>query len=299
MKKINLESPLLLSITSIILCTIVFYFLSGRVAHESYLYGFLYNFLPVQFFNTWLFTIALLFVVARTRNHLKESALADQIGISEYEITRRDAEQMLTKIPADYQDTICYRRFREILSGFLSSGDIIRLNEELSRRDLSEVERGHLILNSMRQIIPVVGFFGTVIGLSKGMAKFPEISSKVGNIADLKDILRGFSADLSVAFDTTLLALGYTIVVIVIASFLKGKEESHVGKIDETSRVLIAKLKITPGSAQGEYAVGDMEKLINSNNEHLFKSINAHNEAWSQKFFLRMDELIKSIKASG
>ncbi len=291
MKKINYENPLILGIGGAILSSIAFLILDFKLPEEAYLHGFFFNFLPIQFLNTWLFSLSLLFVLARSRKFMDEAEVVQRIRIVNLKLSYSEAETLLKKLPAELSHTLIYRRIREVLTGYLNREDVIRLNEELSRRDIGQVERGHLLLSSMRNIIPVVGFLGTVVGLSHGMAKFPEISAKVGNMVDLKEILKSFASDLSVAFDTTLLALAYTIVVILVASFLRGKEESHVDYIDDRVRGLISNFERAHQSSESH----ETEGLENATK--LFESIMTNFQAeWNERFCKKMDELIEQVK---
>lgn len=296
MKKLNSDSPLLLGMIATLLSLTFFYFIEHRLDENQYLYGFLFNFMPVQLLNTSLFLIAILFVVIRSRNYWLEAQLVERLSISDNSISYNDAEQLLAEIPKQYSHSKCYRRLSDVLRGFLCGEDIIRLNEELSHRDLGEVDRGHLLLNSMRQIIPVVGFLGTVVGLSEGMAKFPEISAKVGNIVDLKELLKGFAADLSVAFDTTLLALAYTIVVILIASMLKGKEQAHIALIDERTRELVAKLKGKQTRSDHSSGASDVAGVAEVFQAQFREVMESFNDVWQKTFSSKMDELIDQVR---
>ncbi len=295
MENVNFENPLILAIGGAFLSSIAFLILDFKLPEEAYLRGFFFNFLPIQFLNTWLFSLSLLFVLARSRNFMDEAEVVQRIRIVNLKLSYSEAETLLKKLPTELSHTLIYRRIREVLTGYLNREDVIRLNEELSRRDISQVERGHLLLSSMRNIIPVVGFLGTVIGLSHGMAKFPEISAKVGNMVDLKEILKGFASDLSVAFDTTLLALAYTIVVILVASFLRGKEERHVDYIDDRVRGLISNFERTQQSAESR----DTDKLdyIARLFQKQFQSVMTNFQTeWNERFSSKMDELIAQVK---
>lgn len=64
------------------------------------------------------------------------------------------------------------------------------MNEELSRRDVAGVERGHQALESLGQLIPVIGFLGTVVGLAMGMLSFPDIA----NVEAPRSALKSFAA---------------------------------------------------------------------------------------------------------
>lgn len=260
MKKINYENPLILFTGGALLSGAVFIILNASLSKTSFLYGFLFRFWPIQVLSTWLFAVAILFVIARYLYFREEREVLNKIRLPQFTISYKDASELIETIPAQLNRTICFRRISEILKGYLSREDVISLNEELSRRDIAQIDRGHLILNSMREIIPVVGFLGTVIGLSLGMAKFPQIVSGMKDIEGLRNVLKDFAISLSVAFDTTLLALGYTIIVVLYSSILRGREETLVTEVDEKAREVMAKLRSMPeGHVQG--VAGDSKDI--------------------------------------
>jgi flagellar motor component MotA len=134
-----------------------------------------------------------------------------------------------------------FRRINELLRGYLRGEEVVRLNQELSRRDIEQIEGGHLILNALKQLVPVLGFLGTVIGLSIAMVEFSDLTESAG-LEVIRARLKGMGASLSVAFETTVLALGYAIILILVSSFLRKKEESFVAEVDNKARMLISKL---------------------------------------------------------
>lgn len=210
--------------------------------------GYLYNFFflgwQIQAVTTYLFEVAILSIILKYARLTDERKLKNLIEVeSVSSISSVDAKEWLKRIPSRYQHTIGFRRVSELLRGYLNAEDVIRLNEELSRRDVEQVDRGHSLLNSIRQLIPVLGFLGTVLGLSLGMVQFPEVAARSGNIEILRSTLKDFAASLSVAFNTTLLALGYTIVVVIISSLLKEREESFIAEVDDMAREMVAKFK--------------------------------------------------------
>jgi biopolymer transport protein ExbB/TolQ len=226
------------------------YFLSA----DSFLRGFFFRCWYVQALTTILFFAALLFVACRffllqnERRTLQKRVALERL---DEDITPELAREMLEAFRPRYKDTISFRRLGELLRAYLHGEEVVRLNQELSRRDVEQIEGGHLILNALKQLIPVLGFLGTVVGLSLGMAKFPELSESAGNIESLRTLLKDLAASLSVSFDTTLLALGYTIVIVLLSSFLRREEEEFVIEVDDKARYLIAKLSRPIQAAAG------------------------------------------------
>ncbi|MBM4287291.1 MAG: MotA/TolQ/ExbB proton channel family protein [Deltaproteobacteria bacterium] len=251
--KYSFEVSMIIFVGAIIL-TGIFYLPIYFLSHDSYLRAFFYRCWYVQMLTTWLFLAALLFIILRFILLRSERRILDKkVALENIEenITVPLAKELLEAIPSQYQHAISFRRLGEILWAYVRREEVVRLNQELSRRDLEQIEGGYVVLNALKQLIPVLGFLGTVVGLSLGMAKFPELSETAGNFESLRTILKDLAASLSVSFDTTLLALGYTVIIVLLASFLRREEEQFVVEVDDKARHLIAKLtdaETEPGS---------------------------------------------------
>lgn len=252
---------------------------------RSFIHSFLFRCWPIQSLSSWLFLLGLFYWIQRYSFFKKEEEAFGEIGLPEFSISHQEAAELIRTIPDEYRQTLVLRRFREILQAFLYGEDIIRLNEELSRRDMAEVDRGHLILDSLRNIIPIIGFLGTVIGLSLGMIKFPEIT----DVVVLRTALKSFAISLSVAFDTTLLALGCTVVIILLTSFLRQREESLVSSVDGRARILIGKIRAEVRSSfpQPERGIGQLDQIA----KELEEAVKEVGKIISQKFEEIKEEL--------
>ena len=74
--------------------------------------------------------------------------------------------------------------------------------------------------------IPTFGFIGTVIGISQGLGKL-DINKFMGAQADKVLQFRGLTADLNFAFDTTIVALALSAILVFLLHIIqKGEEES-------------------------------------------------------------------------
>lgn len=310
MKKINMENPIFLFIASALLTGIIYGGLSF-FDKMSYIYTFFYRCWYIQGISTGLFCVSILFVVFKFY-HLKHEdfVLSTKVLVERFNSTLlpHTAKNILEKIPEKYKDAISFRRISEILRGYLYGEEVIRLNQELSRRDVEQIEGGHLIINAMKQLIPVLGFLGTVVGLSIGIAKFPALSNSAGDIESLRSTLKGFAASLSVAFDTTLLALGYTVILVLIASFLRRREEAFVSELDDKVRHLITKLSHTVDST-GKQEIkiegiierfannmkGFMEQLASKNGNYGKEVVDVLRQN-GDAFLRKMDELKDNLQ---
>jgi biopolymer transport protein ExbB/TolQ len=263
-KKMQEDNLLFLFIGASIITALVFvpFFFVGQ---DTYIKLFLFRSWPIQIPSTFLFGVALCFLFLRYLGLKRESKVANLIDVqSTGLITSESAKKELERVPAGLRETLGYRRVSELLRGYLNGEEIIRLNEELSRRDNDQIDRGHALLDNIRQLIPVIGFLGTVLGLALGMVAFPEHMSKAATVENLRETLRDFAASLSVAFETTVLALVYTIVVILFTSILKEREARLVSRIDRQAREIVAKFRSHHSSVYSGAGPGsDLESMLN------------------------------------
>lgn len=288
--RVSSENLVVLYVRSFLTATLLFlgmkFSLPRFYPGDRFLYGFLFQYWPVQFLSTWLFVLGLVYGIGRFVTFSREEEVYKKVKLPKGPIDRGRVENLLQKMPQEHEKTLTLRRYRELLQAFGHGEDVIRLNEELSRRDVAQIEQGHSVLNTVRSLIPVLGFLGTVIGLSLGMIAFPDIQ----NMELMRKALKDFAASLSVAFNTTLLALLYTIIVILMTSFLREREERLVRRIDEQARTLIGELKIG-GSVGSSGPGGDLLRMGEALNQTLLQ--------WKAETLSFLNDFMSKLSAQG
>lgn len=80
--------------------------------------------------------------------------------------------------------------------------------------------------------IPLLGFIGTVIGISKAVSGFTGFLQDAGEIEQIKEGITTVTGGLAVAFDTTLLALLLSVLVMIPLVLIERYESSLLLKID-------------------------------------------------------------------
>lgn len=85
--------------------------------------------------------------------------------------------------------------------------------------------------------IPIIGFIGTVWGISNGIAHFSDAMTATSSVTDvssmLKDSLPLVTNSLATAFDTTLLALFLSVPLMMMMIWLEKQEEAYLIHLDE------------------------------------------------------------------
>ncbi len=119
--------------------------------------------------------------------------------------------------------------------------------------------------------IPILGFIGTVWGISNGIAHFSDAMTNTGSVTDvsamLKENLPLVTNSLATAFDTTLLALLLSIPLMMLMLTIEKSEEAYLIDLDErwfhdikpalekagiTSHVTGSGVQISTGGSSGD-----------------------------------------------
>jgi hypothetical protein len=131
----------------------------------------------------------------------------------------------LQKLPARRRDSALGKRAAETLGFLCSRGSAVELDDHL--RDLTDGdadarENSYGLVKFITWAIPILGFLGTVLGITEAIAGVnPEV---------LEKNLNAVTDGLATAFDTTAVALALTMVV-MFYSFVVDKLEQGVARL--------------------------------------------------------------------
>lgn len=150
----------------------------------------------------------------------------------------------------DVKKFILFNRVFTALSNLRNLGNISDVDEMLrSQADLDEstMETSYALLRGFIWAIPVLGFIGTVMGLSIAIGGFGDVLSKTADPTALAESLKEVTGGLSTAFETTLLALLFALILQLIVTFLHKGEEEFLDECSEyCQRNIVGKLRIMP-----------------------------------------------------
>ena len=119
--------------------------------------------------------------------------------------------------------------------------DQLRLSAE---RDENAIESGYTMLRVFIWAIPILGFIGTVLGIGASVGGFSEAVSSASDLDVMKDSIGVVPSGLGVAFDTTLLALVTSVLIMFPTSSLQKAEEDYLARVDEyCQRRLVSRLE--------------------------------------------------------
>jgi len=136
----------------------------------------------------------------------------------------------------DIRQSVLYRRIHQALTHFgrNSSRDAVAdlLNSQ-SALDTGRTENTYSTLRVIIWAIPIIGFIGTVVGLGGAVGGFSSSLPHATDFSQLKTMLAGVTAGLSVAFDATFIALMISLLLMFPASALEKREQNLLANVDE------------------------------------------------------------------
>lgn len=142
----------------------------------------------------------------------------------------------LDSIPEQLRDSFMVSRVRRGLAHFRARGstpEVANMMSSQSEIDYAGIVGSYTLVKAFLWAIPILGFIGTVIGISSAIGGFSATTESAGDMEALKTAINGVTGGLGVAFDTTLLALVLSIMLYFPMSAMQKAEEDLLSKIDE------------------------------------------------------------------
>ncbi len=134
----------------------------------------------------------------------------------------------LSRRCAEPERFMLFDRLSFALSNLKNMGRIGDVDDALHARadaDADAAESSYTLLRGLVWAIPVLGFIGTVQGLSVSLGAFGGVIQESADFEQLKPALREVTGGLATAFDTTLLALVAALVVQMLLTLTRRREE--------------------------------------------------------------------------
>lgn len=122
--------------------------------------------------------------------------------------------------------------------------DIMRSQAE---NDENHMESTYTALRGFIWSIPIFGFIGTVLGLSSAIGEFGSVLSRGAEMEQLRGALEDVTGGLAVAFDTTLLGLVAAVIIQLILTLVRRKEEMLLDRCSEyCHQHIVSRLRTIP-----------------------------------------------------
>jgi biopolymer transport protein ExbB/TolQ len=156
----------------------------------------------------------------------------------------------------DPKHFLLFNRIVIALSNLRNLGRVSDLDDILrsqASHDESLMESSYTLISGFIWAIPVLGFIGTVLGLSFAVGGFGFVLQSATDLSQIKDALKLVTGGLATAFETTLVALVAALFIQLLQTFLKKSEEEFLDACSEYSlHNVVNKLRIMPYEMEGE-----------------------------------------------
>ncbi len=193
---------------------------------------------PCVFFFFW--SIAILFLKSRKiafqAKALDLTAVPQQ---ADFVITEATAKTVLHRIHnlVDHpRHFVLFNRIERALSNLSNLGGVSEVStiiKSQAENDEDQMASSFTLVNGMVWSIPVIGFIGTVRGLSVAIGNFSDTLQASGDLNAIKDSLQGVTGGLSTAFETTLVALVLALIIQLAITFIQQKETAFLDECND------------------------------------------------------------------
>lgn len=160
----------------------------------------------------------------------------------------------LYRVCDDPRQFVLFNRILNALSNLKNMGRIGDVEDVLTAQadhDADRMETSYSLCKGLIWAIPVLGFIGTVQGLSFAVGNFGTVLAAEADVSSLKPALRGVTSGLSVAFETTLVALVFALMLQLVLTLVKGSEEQMLDDFHEyCHRNLVNRVRLSPLEAE-------------------------------------------------
>jgi biopolymer transport protein ExbB/TolQ len=131
-------------------------------------------------------------------------------------------------------------------------GDVEEILRSQAAQDESQMETSYALVQGFVWAIPVLGFIGTVLGLSQAIGSFTAVLGSGNDVSAITGALGKVTAGLATAFDTTLVALVAALIIQLLVVMTKKSEEEFLDEAMEHGiRTIVGRLRLDPSGEGG------------------------------------------------
>jgi len=262
----------------------------GRMFWDSYHINF-----PTTLLMFWSFAILVMKSrqLARQRSAMLMDLLPTEIS---KEITLESLDKFVDHIhslPSDARQSILVNRVLRGIEHFRvrkSAAETVTMMESQSAIDAANVAGSYTIVKVFIWAMPILGFIGTVMGVSTAIAGLSATLENASDVSAITTSMKGVFGGLGTAFDTTLLALVMSLIVKIPTSALQRSEDGLVTIADEyCNEILLRRLNVgrdggaERGAGQGFGSPGADARVFREAVEAAMGTHHAELENWLKK----------------
>jgi len=183
------------------------------------------------------------------------------------------------------------------LAGFIresndpSVSQVMEVNREASGLDQEQTAGRFTLTRYILYLLPVIGFIGTVEGISKALMNISIVLPMVKDLDAFLSNLTGVTAALQIAFDSTLLALFLSAALMLVLTLIFRLSEEHLARVD---RWVVE--NVLPGVSARDPLGDRLEDLIGPHVEKLRSELATILEPAAQSLRAEAQKIGESLK---
>jgi len=227
-------------------CVNFYLLLFGGAIHSPLLWRYFAGH-PVEFIETAFFFVGMAMLVIRLANILQQQSSLRIVSLGSVPASDQTLEHsdrlltQLSELPRHLQQSYFVKRLRhaiQFVQRKRSAQDLDNYLRHLEELDAAQLYSGYATLRIIIWAIPILGFLGTVIGITVAIANLSPTA--------LEQSLGEVTQGLGVAFDTTAQALALTMVLMFAKSLVERAEDRLLLAVDaRTSEELVGRFQQT------------------------------------------------------
>ena len=196
--------------------------------------------------------VAILLLKAKKLNFQRRALTLSAVPAEpDFVLTEATAATVLARIHSlvDHpRHFILLNRIDRALSNFKNIGqvnDVSAILRAQAENDEDQVASSYTILNGLVWAIPVLGFIGTVLGLSLAIGRFTLTIQAGGDITLIRSSLQGVTGGLATAFESTLVALTFTLFLQLGITLQQKREMAFLDECNDFCHAhIVSKLRL-------------------------------------------------------
>jgi biopolymer transport protein ExbB/TolQ len=211
---------------------------------------------PIPYLIVWLTGWCLAILFLKWRKLALQARSLEIVVLPEshdFVLSPQTVDDVLLRVHKRMDDPRRFVLFHRIVTTLSNLRNLGRVNDvdELLRNqaadDADALETSYSLAAGFIWAVPVLGFIGTVQGLSVAVGGFGAVLSTSSELSAVKGALRDVTGGLAVAFETTMQGLVAALVLQLVATALKKSEYEFLETCgDYCSTHIVGRLRLAP-----------------------------------------------------
>ena len=203
--------------------------------------------IPATLFFFWGSVTAIfkLFKLRLQRRALDLAAVPQSQSFFLNEATAKTVLERMRSLVDETRHFILLNRIDRALSSLHNIGgvsDVSAILKSQADNDENHIASSYALIHAMIWAIPVLGFVGTVLGLSLAMGKF---NVNATDAAQMRESLGPVVSGLSTAFETTLVGLVFALLLHLLSDLVQQKETAFLDECNDYCHAhVVSKLRV-------------------------------------------------------